>query len=162
MFSFGKFACVLTLLLTITVGTDAYSEEITEDSQDTSELLDLSLDDLLNMTVTSVSKKAEPLFKAPSAIYVVTAEDIKRIGARNIPDALRIVPGVQVYQVSANQWAVSIRGESGHPYNNKLLVLVDGVSIFTPVFNGVFWENYNIPMANFLIKIRMILKSVQE
>ncbi|MCJ8330655.1 MAG: TonB-dependent receptor, partial [Lentisphaeria bacterium] len=107
--------------------------------------LDLSLDDLFNLEVTSVSKKAEPLFKAASAIHVVTAEDIKRIGARSIPEALRYVPGLIVSRISANRWEISVRGFGG-AYTNKLLVLMDGRTLYTPTFGGVFWNQHHTNM----------------
>jgi len=86
------------------------------------DLTELSLEDLLNMEVTSVSKKAESFFNAPAAIYVLTAEDIKRSGATSIPDALRLVPGLHVAKITSHVWSVSSRGFSGR-YANKLLVL---------------------------------------
>lgn len=104
------------------------------------EFLDLSLDDLLNLEVTSVSKKPESLFQAPAAIFVITNEDILRSGARNLPETLRLVPGMQVFRIDSHRWAISVRGDSGQVYQNKLLVLIDGRSIFTPTFNGVYWD----------------------
>ena len=91
-------------------------------------ILDLSLEDLLNVEVTSVSRRAQSLRDAPSAIHVVTAEDIRRIGATSIPEALRIVPGVQVSQLDSSRWAVSIRGFNNR-FNDKLLVMIDGRSV---------------------------------
>ena len=106
-------------------------------------ILDLSLEDLLNVEVTSVSRRAQALRDAPSAIHVATAEDIRRTGATSIPEALRIVPGVQVSQLDSSRWAVSIRGFNNR-FNDKLLVMIDGRSVYTPVFSGVYWEAQDI------------------
>lgn len=103
------------------------------------ELFDLSLGELLNLEVTSVSKKAQPVSKAAAAIFVITNEDIRRSGVTSIPEALRMVPGIQVAQVDANKWAISARGFNRR-FSDKLLVLMDGRSVYTPLFSGVFWD----------------------
>ena len=102
-------------------------------------LFDLSLDELLSLEVTSVSKKAQPISEAAAAVFVITSEDIRRSGVTTIPDALRMAPGVQVLQVDANKWAIGTRGFSGR-FTNKLLVLMDGRSLYTPLYSGVFWD----------------------
>jgi len=99
----------------------------------------MTLPELLDMKVTSVSKKEERSFKTPAAVFVVTNEELRRSGARHIPDALRLVPGVQVAQIDSNKWAVSVRGFN-HRFSNKVLVLIDGRSVYTPVFSGVYWN----------------------
>ncbi len=98
-----------------------------------------SLDQLMAMTVTSVSKKDQPVQQTAAAVYVLTNEDIRRAGVTSIPDALRLVPGVQVAQVNAGEWAVGIRG-FGTRSTNNLLVLIDGRAVYNPLFAGVFWE----------------------
>lgn len=103
------------------------------------DLTELSLEELMGIEVTTPSKKEESLFDTPAAVYVVTGEEIRRSGVRSIPDALRIVPGVEVAQISANEWAVTIRGFN-NSFANKLLVLVDGRSVYEPFFSGVFWD----------------------
>ncbi len=103
------------------------------------DLTELSLEDLMNIEITSVSKKSETLSEAPAAIFVITQEDLRRSGATTIADALRMVPGVQVGRIDSNKWAVSIRGFNGR-FANKLLVLMDGRSVYTPLYSGVFWE----------------------
>ncbi|MBT3878831.1 MAG: TonB-dependent receptor [Candidatus Scalindua sp.] len=108
-------------------------------AQDVSDLKSMSLEDLMNIRVTSVSKKPQRLLDAASAIYVITQEDIRRSGATNIPDALRRVPGIQVAHISANTWAITSRGLNGQ-FANKLLVLIDGRTVYTPLFSGVFWD----------------------
>jgi len=99
----------------------------------------LGLEELMNIEVTSVSKSAEPLSKAPSAIYVLTQDDIRRSGARSIPEALRMVPGLHVAQIDAGNWAISARGFNNR-FSNKLLVLMDGRTLYTPLFSGVYWN----------------------
>ncbi|MCH7909013.1 MAG: TonB-dependent receptor plug domain-containing protein, partial [Candidatus Hydrogenedentes bacterium] len=94
----------------------------------------MSLEELLNIEVTSVSKKAEKRTEAAAAIFVITNDDIKRSGARSIPDVLRMVPGLTVSQLDAYKWSVSSRGFAGR-YSNKLLVLIDGRSVYTPQFS---------------------------
>lgn len=104
-----------------------------------------SLEDLMNIKITSVSKRPEKLSRTPAAIYVITQEDIERSGARNIPDLLRMAPGVDVAQVDANRWAISIRGFNDL-YSDKVLVLIDGRTVYTPIFSGVYWDQIDVPL----------------
>ncbi len=99
----------------------------------------LSIEDLLNIEVTSVSKKTEKVFNAPAAAFVITSEDIRRSGVTSIPEALRMAPGLQVGRINANSWMITARGFSG-VFANKLLVLIDGRSVYSPLFSGVFWD----------------------
>src|SRR6266566_4722698 len=99
----------------------------------------LSLEELMNVEVTSVSKRPEPLFSSPSAIQVITQEDIRRSGASSIPEALRLASNLQVAQTDSRQWAISARGFN-NGLANKLLVLIDGRTVYTPLFAGVFWD----------------------
>ena len=99
----------------------------------------LSMDELLAMDITSVSRKEEKLSEAAAAVFVVTQEDIRRSGATSIPEALRMVPGVHVARIDASTWAVTSRGFNGF-FANKLLVLIDGRSVYTPTFSGVHWD----------------------
>ena len=103
------------------------------------DLLNLSLAELSNVEVTSVSKTAEKENEAAAAIYVITQDDIKHSGATNIPDLLRMVPGVTVTQAGAHDWTVTARGFNGQ-FSNKLLVLMDGRTIYSPLFAGVIWD----------------------
>src|SRR5579864_8319789 len=100
------------------------------------DLTQVSLEDLMHIQVTSVSRKEQPISKAGAAVFVITAEDIRRSGATNIPDLLRMVPGVNVQQIDANSWAIGIRGFAD-VYADKVLVLVDGRSVYRPSFSGV-------------------------
>ena len=108
---------------------------------------DLSLEQLLETRVLSVSKKNESIANSPAAIYVVTSEDIARSGITTIPDALRMVPGVNVARADSNTWAISIRGFNS-TLANKLLVLIDGRSVYNPVYGGVLWEAHNLMLAD--------------
>jgi len=101
----------------------------------------------MDIKVVTASKKEEKLFSTSSAVYVVTAEDMKRRGVRNIPEALRGVPGIQVSQRSSNSWEVASRGFDNW-LSNKLLVLVDGRSVYTPIFSGVYWHAVNYPIED--------------
>ena len=106
----------------------------------TGRLLAMSLEELSNIEGTSVSKSAEKAREAAAAVFVITQEDIKRSGAATIPDILRIVPGVQVAQAGSHDWAVSVRGFNSQ-FANKLLVLIDGRTVYNPAFSGTFWES---------------------
>ncbi|HSR35942.1 MAG TPA: TonB-dependent receptor, partial [Desulfurivibrionaceae bacterium] len=110
-------------------------------------ITELSLEQLLEAEVTSVSKRAEPLATAASAIYVISQEDIKRSGATNIPEALRMAPGLQVAQVDANKWAISSRGFNAFSAN-KLLVLMDGRTLYSPLFSGTLWNAQDTMMED--------------
>ncbi len=103
------------------------------------ELTTLSLEELMKVEVTSVSKQAQPLFQAAAAIFVITQEDIRRSGVTTIPEALRMAPGIQVARLNTHRWAVSSRGFNGE-FANKLLVLIDGRTVYSPLFSGVFWD----------------------
>src|SRR5271163_3599102 len=101
----------------------------------------------MNTQVTSVSKKEQSLSRTAAAIFMITADAIQRSGATNIPDLLRMVPGVDVAQINANTWAISIRGLNDR-FSNELLVLVDGRNVYTPTFGGVFWDVLNLPLED--------------
>jgi iron complex outermembrane recepter protein len=111
------------------------------------DLTQFSLEDLMNVEVTSVSKKEQKLSRVGAAIFVITQEDIRRSGATNIPDLLRMVPGVDVAQVDHSTWAVSIRGFND-VYANKVLVLIDGRSVYEPIFSGVAWYAQDVPLED--------------
>ena len=99
----------------------------------------MSLEDLTRIEVYSASKRAQSLGRVPAAVFVLTQEDIRRSGVTTIPDALRLVPGINVARLDANKWAISSRGFNDR-FAMKLLVLIDGRSVYTPLFAGVFWE----------------------
>jgi iron complex outermembrane receptor protein len=111
------------------------------------DLSEASLEQLMNVEVTSVSKKEQKISKVAAAIYVIGREDIRRSGATNIPDLLRMVPGMDVAQTRADDWAISARGFNG-VFANKLLVLIDGRTVYSPVYSGVFWFMQDVPLAD--------------
>ena len=110
-------------------------------------LKQLSIEQLMNLEVTSVSKRPERLSQTASAIQVITREDIRRSGASSLPEALRLAPNLQVAQVDSRQWAISARGFNSTTAN-KLLVLIDGRTVYTPLFSGVFWDAQHVPLAD--------------
>ena len=101
--------------------------------------VDLSLEDLLKADVVTASRRAQAVQEVPAAVYLITREDIERSGATSLPEALRLAPGVHVAQLASGRWAVSVRGFNGR-FANKLLVLLDGRSVYAPLFSGVLWE----------------------
>jgi iron complex outermembrane receptor protein len=111
------------------------------------DLSQVSLEDLMNIKVTSVSKTEQKMSQAAAAIFVITQEDIRRSGATNIPDLLRMVPGLDVSQINANSWAVSARGFN-QQFTNKLLVLIDGRAVYTPLLGGVNWDTQDVPLED--------------
>src|SRR6185295_7316875 len=112
-----------------------------------SDLKKLSLEELMDVKVVSVSGRAEKLSEAASAIQVITQEDIHRSGALSLPEALRLATNLEVAQVDSRQWSISARGFGGTTAN-KLLVLVDGRTIYTPLYSGVFWDAQYIPLED--------------
>jgi iron complex outermembrane recepter protein len=103
------------------------------------QLQQLSLEQLGDVEVTTVSKDPQQVLQTPAAVFVITQEDIRRSGATSIPEALRLAPGVEVAQIDGNHWSVAIRGFAGQ-FSKSLLVLVDGRSVYTPLFEGVYWD----------------------
>lgn len=103
-------------------------------------LEELSIEQLMNIQVTSVAKKEQSIAQSAAAIYVVTADEIRRSGLSSIPEVLRTVPGLDVAQINANQWAISARGFNDR-FANKLLVLIDGRSVYNTTFAGTYWDS---------------------
>jgi len=110
-------------------------------------VFDYSLEELMNIEVVSVAKSKQKLSKAAASIFVLNQEDIRRSGANSIPELLRLVPGVQVARIDASKWAVSIRGFNSR-FASKLLVMIDGRSIYNQQFSGVRWEQHNVPLQD--------------
>ncbi len=107
-------------------------------------LTDLSLEQLSDVQVTSVSRSAQSVGEAPAAIYVITADDMLRAGARSIPGALRLAPNLQIARLDAASYGISARGfNQSNGTANKLLVLMDGRVVYTPLYSGVFWDEQN-------------------
>ena len=114
------------------------------------QLVDVPLTELLkrqHINITSVSKKSERLIDAAAAVHVITSEDIRRSGATSFPELLRLVPGMQVAQIDSNKWAISSRGFNAQ-LANKLLVLIDGRDVYTPLFSGVNWDVQDYPLED--------------
>src|SRR6185503_15444541 len=102
-----------------------------------------TIEDLMKIEITSASRKEQRVDEVPAAVYVITHNDIRRSGMTSVPDLLRLVPGVQVAHINSNKWAVSVRGFNGL-YSNKLLVLVDGRSVYSPLFASVIWDTEDL------------------
>jgi iron complex outermembrane recepter protein len=111
------------------------------------ELVDLSLEQLSSIVVHSVSRRDEPLARAPASIYVISGDDIRRSGATSLPEALRLAPNLIVARADANQYAISARGFN-QVLANKMLVLIDGRTIYTPLFSGTFWEVQDVMLED--------------
>ena len=114
-------------------------------AQTVKELADLSIEELMSVRVTSAARKPQTLRTTAAAAFVISSEDIRRSGIRLMPELLRLAPGVQVARLDAGNWAISIRGLSSD-FSNKLLVLVDGRSIYNEEYGGVFWDASLLPV----------------
>ena len=111
------------------------------------EILDMDLVSLMEIQITSAGRKGQNLADVPAAVYALDQEDIRSSGATSIPELLRMVPGLHVARVSSSKWAVSSRGFSG-TLSNKLLVQIDGRSVYTPSFSGVYWDMQNVMLED--------------
>jgi iron complex outermembrane recepter protein len=109
------------------------------------DLTQMSLEDLLSVQVTTAGKKEQKLGQTAAAVYVITAEEIERSGLTSIPEVLRLAPGVAVAQVNSSVWAISIRGFNSR-YSDKLLVLVDGLTVYSATFSQVLWNVQDLPL----------------
>jgi iron complex outermembrane receptor protein len=116
-----------------------FSQASDSDQKPVQNLNKLSLEELGNVEVTTVSKEPEQVWQTPAAIYVITQEDIRRSGATSIPEILRLAPGVEVARIDSDHWAVGVRGFGGE-FSKSLLVLIDGRSVYSPLFAGVYWQ----------------------
>jgi iron complex outermembrane recepter protein len=116
-------------------------------TQVASSLVDLSLEELSNIRVTSVSRRAEPLATAAASVFVITGEDIRRAGAITIMEALRLAPNLQVARSASTGYAITARGFN-QTLANKLLVLIDGRTVYSPFFAGVFWDAQDVPLED--------------
>ncbi len=116
---------------------------ITKDNR----LFEMSIEELMSLQVTSVGKKEQTLSESAAAVFVITNEDIRRSGATSIPELLRMVPGMQVSRFTASMWEVSARGFKNYSAN-KLLVLIDGRTVYSPAFSGVYWDVQDVPLQD--------------
>lgn len=141
---YGEQPIVLVLIIVLSVLTAVFHVPVWAANREPPsppgiDLTELSLEELMNLPVTSVSKKAQPFSQTAAALFVLTQEDIRRSGATSIPEVLRMVPGVDVAKIDSNKWAVTVRGFNGR-FANKLLVLVDGRTVYSPTYAGVNWD----------------------
>ena len=132
------------VIVYLILSTESYAQK-SPDSVPKDTLKKLSIEELMNVeiNVTSVSRRPEKLTEVASAIQVITQEDIRRSAATSLPEALRLSPNLQVAQLSANAWIVSARGFNA-PFSNKLLVMIDGRTVYSPLFAGVFWDAQSV------------------
>ena len=131
------FATLLSILLTLASPAGAQQKSV--------DLTNQSLEDLMNIQVVSASKSEQSVARTAAAIFVITQEDIRRSGATNIPELLRMVPGMDVAQIDQNAWAITARGLNAR-FGNELFVMVDGRSVYTPTFGGVYWDTLDLPL----------------
>ena len=136
----------LIILLGLT-GLVNQSLAVPQDLANGEPLKQLSLAELGNVEVTTASKEPAEVWKTPAAVFVITQDDIRRSGATSIPEVLRLAPGVEVAQVDSDHWSVGIRG-FGAVLASKLLVLIDGRSVYTPLFAGVYWQAQATPLED--------------
>jgi iron complex outermembrane receptor protein len=116
-------------------------------SQVPSDLSSMSLEQLTQLDVSSVSRREQKLFATPAAVYVITRDEILQSGATNVPEVLRMVPGLEVAQIDANKWAVSSRGFNSR-FANKMLIMIDNRSIYNPVYSGTLWDQNDLQLAD--------------
>ena len=142
----------LAVLLAVVLPVAALAQHAHAQAADpqAADFADLSIEELANIQVTSVSKKPERLLDAPASVFVITADDIRRAGSRSLPEALRLAPNLHIGQVSAHTYSISARGlnGSGNSGPNKLLVMIDGRSVYAPLFSGVFWDMQDVMMED--------------
>jgi iron complex outermembrane receptor protein len=144
---FGRISKAAGIVLAVNVLTPvARAQPVSPPVQDV--VPQLSIEELANVAITSVSRRPEPLAQAPAAVFVITADDIRRAGAINIPEALRLAPNLEVARMNSYAYAISARGFNSPESSNKLLVLVDGRSVYSLLASTVFWENVDVPLAD--------------
>lgn len=134
----GGLRCLIAGLLIVLMPSSSWGQEVA--NGDTGSLFEVPLEELINVEVISPSRVKQQMFDSPNAIWVVTREDIRRSGVRSLPEALRLAPGVFVAQISGNRWTVTIGGFSRGEFSNTLLVLVDGVSVYSTLYGYVDWD----------------------
>lgn len=136
----GTVVVSAAMLITASSIPLAYADTEFKEAED---LFALPLEKLMDIKVTSVSKKEQPVKHAPAAIAVITSEDIRRMGVTSVPEALRGVPGIHVARIDSNKWAISSRGFTTQ-FTPNLLVMVDGRTIYNPIFSGVWWDTHDL------------------
>jgi iron complex outermembrane receptor protein len=132
---------LVTLLVVLGCASNAWAQAPRREK----DLLLLSIEELMNIEITSAARKEQRLGDVAAAVYVITQEDIRRSGMTTVPELFRLVPGMQVAQINSNKWAVAVRGFN-NLFGEKLLVLVDGRAVYDRLNSGVFWESLDIPL----------------
>ncbi len=143
----ASFIAVFPTLTLLLLWCPAAAQQSQSQTAQANDLTTMNIEDLMNIKVTSVSRTEEKLSLTASAVFVIGPGDIRDSGALNIPDLLRMVPGVDVAQLSSNTWAISVRGLNDR-FSNKLLVLLDGRAVYTPTIGGVFWDVLDLPLED--------------
>ncbi|MGA1867675.1 MAG: TonB-dependent receptor plug domain-containing protein [bacterium] len=139
---------IILTLFSLWIGLAApFKFSFAEGTYEPSDLISLELEELLELKVLTATRRPDSIYESPAAMYVLTQEDIRRSGMTLLPECLRMVPGMQVARMSSSDWAISSRGFQ-RQFSNKLLVLMDGRSIYTPMFSGVFWDTYETIMED--------------
>jgi len=133
--------CLLTALISILMAMIPVLVLAQDD------VLDLDLESLMQIQVTSAGRKEQNMMDVPAAIYVIGRDEIRNSGATSIPELLRMVPGLQVTRIGSSQWAITSRGFNG-TFANKLLVQIDGRSVYTPSYSGVYWDVQNVVLED--------------
>ncbi|MCB1984963.1 MAG: TonB-dependent receptor [Burkholderiales bacterium] len=142
--------CIVIVLTVLGCATSAvYATGISTSvaQNNTKSLMDMSIEELMNIEVTTVTRRAQKLSEVASAVFVITQDDIKRSGVTSIPEALRMAPGVEVARIGTDKWSISIRGFNGR-FANKLQVLMDGRSVYNPLFAGILWDQQDTLMED--------------
>lgn len=138
------------LLLGMALATCAHADDQHTGAERQTDFADLSIEELANIEVTSVSKRPERLQDAPASVFVITADDIRRSGSRSLPEALRLAPNLDVARATNTGYYISARGMNGTSNSpaNKLLVMIDGRSVYSPLFSGVFWDEPDVMLED--------------
>ena len=137
MYAF-RISILILCLIETSIATVGLSLPATQ-GEEQQALKSLSLEQLSNIEITTATRAPESAFRTPAAVYVITGDDIKRAGVTNIPDALRLAPGIEVAQVDSGKWSVGIRG-FGSRLSRSVLVLIDGRTVYTTLLAGTYWE----------------------
>src|SRR6266545_35396 len=138
--AFAALCCAVQLAVLSSFATNPCRAQVSGSQPDPlHQLKQLSLEQLMNIEVTSVAKKEQKVGETAAAIFVITQEEIRRSGVTSIPEALRLAPGVTVSRIDGNSWAIGVRG-FGSGLSRSVLVLIDGRSVYTPLFAGVYWD----------------------
>ncbi len=147
MMLFNEWAGMRNFIFLIFVAAAYMPMAIATERYSVDDLLAMSVEDLVNVQVTTLSKREEKYMTTAGAVFIISNDDIRRSGARSIPEALRLAPGLQVSQTNANQYQIGIRGQTDF-FTDLLLVMVDGRPIYTTTFSGVWWVAQNYPLED--------------